>query len=302
MARVGSGNSCAKRKYSYFTAKMRYLFFVKMIDLRFVKFLKKTYYNSLVHRRSLNLINGAYALKLFHADLDFALFVDFKNFVLATVIGLLRASVVNSRYLTGRRHTQITTTGEFSRSDPLTTSGTVRAEFARIFGTRALLVNKKRLTKIQFKPGYSTFFRRLRWDYKQVNNIDLLYQKRLTHHIKRFKNVNNMENLRAHTLGLKLLLVFAHLFTTLAEASFAIAGGVVYINNNIVRVDGFQLQAGDMISFTVSYQTFSYFLYQRFMRYSLLQRGTRLFRKYKSLATYPGRWVVQQYGFLNKNL
>lgn len=246
--------------------------------------LQKQTFNQLTHRRAAVLYNGSYAIKYYHADLDFAFKLDFKNYLLSIIMRLLSVTLVNNSYINTKAVHPSTVEKNKRKSNPAIKLGMLRREFSGIFGIKTVLVNQRRLPKVQFKPGYGRFFRRLRLDYKQTNNLTLTYQKRLTVYLQRFKNLNNMEHMRVSTLSLKLVLVFTHFAPTLALAKQIISSGHVFLNARIIFHENYQLQAGDCLQFYVSYYFYSFFLRQREYRLFLFSKGVNILKKYNKIA------------------
>lgn len=85
-----------------------------------------------------------------------------------------------------------------------------------------------------------------------------------------------MERMHIETLGLKLALVFSHMFITMSDAKFAISSGSVYVNGAPLRNHEFQLQSGDSVQLVVTYYMYARILQSFECRRAMLSSGIKL--------------------------
>ena len=149
--------------------------FRQFLPINQIPSIQKTHYTQLTLNTTYYLKNKTPMILYYTAELNFVFQHDFKNNLFLRTLNLL-SQVLASRNLIKKIENKNVTKQELIFNQRSFGPIFYRREFATIFGVLPIKIKPMRIKKIQFKPGYLKFFRRLRVDYKKTNNLYFVYQ------------------------------------------------------------------------------------------------------------------------------
>jgi hypothetical protein len=155
--------------------------------------------------------------------------------------------------------------------------------FAKIYGEELTLSAVRTiLPRIQFKPGYPTFFRQLRTNFKKIQQLSFIRQHQLTTYLYKIRRLYGNQRLFFSELSLITCVIRSHFITNRVVAEKAVVFGFFYINGLVCTVPHFQIQRSDFVQMLVSYESYNFIIIQfnQYIYYSFILAKNLFLKKY----------------------
>lgn len=138
------------------------------------------------------------------------------------------------------------------------------------------------IKKIKFKPGYMTFWREARTIFKEILNLNIKYQHRLTKYLIKFNKILKF-NLYINTeMSFRNIIQRSRFFFDWNTSEFFLNKGVFFINGTSCYNKTTQLYAGDLIQMIIHAK---YYIFYKWLSHWITKKKLKLKLKTKKKLT-----------------